>query len=259
MNAVSPIESGSFQIDVEASYRGQTGKAVIRQTNFPTTADAKAAGREPGKSTNSTTQAATDGGTANAATGSATAATTGATGTAVPATTAATSAAAAGGGGMSKLAVAGLLAGGAAGAGAAVVLTQRQSEPAATVAPIVASQAVGIYAGTVFTFSAQGTGFEAASLTYLWEFGDGVTSTEPSPTWVRTGGGITWFITQSGGTITGTSDVVTFPNIGVQTVYTGCALSGSVQRARPVAVTRSLLAGRPGPVSHHCGQAVVRP
>jgi PKD repeat protein len=142
------------------------------------------------------------------------------------------------------------------------------------VAPIVASQAVGIHAATVFTFSAQGTGFEAASLGYRWEFGDGATSTEPSPThvyeapgtytvtvtvsdarqsarsdtsvtilaltgtWVRVGGGIIWFITQSGNAITGTSDVVTFnPNTGVQTVYTGCALSGSIQRGTPVAVT----------------------
>ena len=108
VNAVSPVEPGSFQIDVEVSYRGQTGKAVIRQTNFATSADAKAAGREPGKSTNPTQTA-----TAAAATGAVTTTAT------TAATTTATTASVAAGGGMSKLAVIGLVAGGAAGAGAA--------------------------------------------------------------------------------------------------------------------------------------------
>jgi hypothetical protein len=176
---------------------------------------------------------------------------------------------------MSKLAVIGLVAGGAAGAGAAVVLTQKKSEPPATVAPVIASQAVGIYTATVFTFSAQGTGFEAGSLTYRWEFGDGGTSSEPAPThvyeapgtyavvvtiadarqsarsqmsvtvigltgtWVRASGRAnTLHLTQSGGTISGIGDFIGFtPGTGAETAFTGCEFAGSVQRAVPVAVS----------------------
>ena len=174
VNAVSPVEPGSFQIDVEVSYRGQTGKAVIRQTNFATSADAKSAGRDPGKSTNSTTQAATTGAATSVAAGATTAATAGGT-------TAATTAAVSAGGGMSKLAVIGIVAGGAAGAGAAVVLSRKEGEPAGAVGAVVASQAIGVEGATPFTFSVQATGFDAASVTYRWEFGDGATSTEPAP------------------------------------------------------------------------------
>ena len=127
VNAVSPIEAGSFQIDVEVSYRGQTGKAAIRQTNFPTSPTRRPAGREPGKSTNPNAQTAST--TTSTATGAATAATTGVT-TTTTATTAATGAAvSAGGGDVEACAVIGLVAGGAGGAGAAVIALSRKEAP----------------------------------------------------------------------------------------------------------------------------------
>jgi PKD repeat protein len=190
VNAVTPLESGGFQIDVEVSYRGDTGKAVIRQTNFGTSADAKAAGREPGKSSNSNAQNAS--GNTGSTASSGTAATTGATAAAAAGTAgatattaAATTAAVAAGGGMSKLAVIGLVAGGAAGAGAAVVLTKKEpSAPPPTVSAMTLSQTAGVQSGSRFRFSVQATGFDAGSLAYRWEFGDGETSTEPAPTHV---------------------------------------------------------------------------
>jgi hypothetical protein len=248
VNGVSPVEPGSFQIDVEVSYRGQTGKAVIRQTNFATSADAKSAGRDPGKSTNSTTQAATTG--------------------------AATTAAVSAGGGMSKLAVIGIVAGGAAGAGAAVVLSRKEGEPAGAVGAVVASQAIGVEGATPFTFSVQATGFDAASVTYRWEFGDGATSTEPAPihiyaaagtfavvvtvsdsrqsarsemsvtvrtltgTWLASAVGTstsTMQLTQTGSSISG-SVTVEF-TVPTPLTYSQCVISGSVQSGVTVPVT----------------------
>ena len=167
VSPVTPLEPGSFQIDVEVSYRGDTGKAVIRQTNFGTTADAKAAGREPGKSTSSNAQAPTA-----------------AAATAAPA--AAAVGAASAGGGVSKLAVIGLVAGGAAGAGAAVVLSQKESAPPAVgrVTALTPSVTSGIHSATAFAFSAQVADFEQGSIQYRWEFGDGAVSSDPAPTHV---------------------------------------------------------------------------
>ena len=267
VNAVSPVEPGSFQIDVEVSYRGQTGKAVIRQTNFATSADAKSAGRDPGKSTNSTTQAATTGAATSVAAGATTAATAGGT-------TAATTAAVSAGGGMSKLAVIGIVAGGAAGAGAAVVLSRKEGEPAGAVGAVVASQAIGVEGATPFTFSVQATGFDAASVTYRWEFGDGATSTEPAPihiyaaagtfavvvtvsdsrqsarsemsvtvrtltgTWLASAVGTstsTMQLTQTGSSISG-SVTVEF-TVPTPLTYSQCVISGSVQSGVTVPVT----------------------
>ena len=182
-SAITPLEPGGFDIDVEVRYPGATGKATIRQTNFRTVAEAKAAGREPGKSTNAnaSSQASPSGGGGGVATGAAAGGVTAAT-----ATTAGAGAAAAGGG-MSKLAVIGLVAGGAAGAGAAVMVSRRESDPpAGTLSTVVPSQTGGVLAASRFTFSIQATGFDAASLAYRWEFGDGATSTEPTPTHVYT-------------------------------------------------------------------------
>ena len=181
VNAVSPVEPGSFQIDVEVSYRGQTGKAVIRQTNFATSADAKAAGREPGKSTNPTQTA-----TAAAATGAVTTTAT------TAATTTATTASVAAGGGMSKLAVIGLVAGGAAGAGAAGIALSRKEAPpapAGRLGAVIPSAATGLQAATAFSFSAQVANFDAGSVAYRWDFGDGSASTEPTPRHVYSAAG----------------------------------------------------------------------
>jgi PKD repeat protein len=260
VNAVSPVEPGSFQIDVEVSYRGQTGKAVIRQTNFATSADAKSAGREPGKSTNPTQTATTAAATGAAAT--------------TAATTTATTAAVSAGGGMSKLAVIGLVAGGAAGAGAAVVLSQKEGEPAGAVGAVVASQAIGVEGATPFTFSVQATGFDAASVTYRWEFGDGATSTEPAPTHIYASAGTfavvvtvsdprqsarsemsvtvrtltgTWLasavgsststmqLTQTGSSISG-SVTVEF-TVPAPLTYSNCVISGTVQSGVTAPVT----------------------
>jgi hypothetical protein len=256
VNAVSPMEPGSFQIDVEVSYRGQTGKGVIRQTNFPTTADAKAAGREPGKSTSSTQTATT---------GAATAAT---TATATTATTAAVSA----GGGMSKLAVIGLVAGGAAGAGAAVLLTSKESDTAAgRVTGVTASVTSGLQSATAFAFSVQAADFDQGSIEYRWEFGDGAASTDPAPTHVYAASGAytvsvtvsdrrqsarsevavtvhsltgTWTytnaagpssiqLTQAGSTVAGVATVNNGPGFAP---YSPCPLAGTVQSGTPAIV-----------------------
>jgi hypothetical protein len=244
--ALQPVEAGSFEIEVDVSYQGQTAKAVIRNTNFPTAADARSAGREPAKSTSPTAQAV-------------------APIVASPAGGAA--AAAAAGGGMSKVAVVGLLAGGAAGAGAAVVLSQRASDsPAGTVGAVTASVTSGLQAATAFAFSVQATDFQASSLAYRWDFGDGGTSTDPAPThvyaspgsytvvvtvsdarqsarselsvtvhtltgmWVSTNLSTTLRLTQSGSTVTGSAAL----DVGVG--YPDCPLAGSVQGGNPAIV-----------------------
>lgn len=254
VNAVSPAEPGTFQIDVEASYRGQTGKAVIRQTNFATSADAKAAGREPGKSTSSNAQAST---TVATTTGS---------------TASATTAAIAAGGGMSKLAVVGLVVGGAAGAGAAVVLTRNGSDPpAGRVTGLTASVTSGLQSATAFAFSVQAADFDQGSIEYRWEFGDGASSTDPAPTHVYAAPGAytvvvtvsdarqsarsevsvtvhalsgTWTytnaaglssiqLTQSGSAVTGVATVSNGPAFAP---YSPCPLDGTVRTGTPAVV-----------------------
>jgi PKD repeat protein len=244
--ALQPVEAGSFEIEVDVSYQGQTAKAVIRNTNYPTAADARSAGREPGKSTNPNAQAA------------------GAAGATQAPTAAGSAAVAAAGGGMSKVAVVGLVAGGAAGAGAAVVLSRRASDaPAGTVSAVTASVTSGLQAATPFVFNVQTTGFEAASIAYRWEFGDGAAATDPSPThvyaapgsytvvvtvsdsrqsarsqlavtvhtltgaWVSTSLRTTLSLTQSGSTLTGSAAVVSAWD---------CPLSGSAQSGTPAIV-----------------------
>jgi PKD repeat protein len=215
VNAVTPLEPGSFQIDVEVSYRGDTGKAVIRQTNFGTTADAKAAGREPGKSTSSNAQAPT--------------AATAATAAQAPAAVAAASA----GGGVSKLAVIGLVAGGAAGAGAAVVLSQKESAPPAVgrVTSLTPSVTNGIHSATAFAFSAQVADFDQGSIQYRWEFGDGAVSSDPAPTHVYAAPGtFTVVVTVSDARQSVRAEVaVTVHTISGTWTYTSAAGPSSIQ------------------------------
>jgi hypothetical protein len=153
-SAISPLEPGSFQIDVEVSYQGQSARATIRHTNYATKADAQSAGSQPAQ---------------NAGAG-------------VGAGAAATGVAAAGGG-LSKLAIVGIVAGGAAG-GAAAFLARKESAPAGRITSVVPSATVGIQAGTAFTFSVQVADFDSGSLSYQWEFGDGGVSNEQAPTHV---------------------------------------------------------------------------
>jgi hypothetical protein len=238
--AVTPLETGPLEIEVQVSHQGRTATATIRQTNFATRAEAQSAGRQPGQSSG-----------ANAA----------------------GQAAAAAGGGLSKLAIVGLAVGGAAGAGAAVVLSQKNSEssnaPAARVTSVSASQSVGVQAATPFSFSVQVADFDPGSVTYRWDFGDGGTSADPAPThvyasagtftvvvtvtdarqsarselsvivhtisgtWVSTGGTITLQLTQSGTTISGVSS---WRNGPAELPYSQCPISGSVQGGPPAAI-----------------------
>ena len=276
---LSPVEAGSFEIEVEASYQGQTGKAVIRHTNYPTTADAKAAGREPGKSTSQNAQASSGGTTASGASGA---------GAATASTTAPTASAGAvsAGAGVSKLAVIGLVAGGAAGAGAAVVLSQKGSESGEVgrVTGLTASVSSGIQSATAFAFSVQAAGFDQGSIRYRWEFGDGTSSTEPAPTHVYTAPGAytvsvtvsdarqsahsetavtvhtvtgTWTylsgrsgensntieLTQSGSTVTGVGSF----GEGQFPPWTPCALDGTVRAGAPALVLNQPTCRHPEP------------
>lgn len=92
-----PTGKGAVNIQVRASYQGQTATATIHQTNFSTVAAAQKAGRVPGSSSSSASSSAGSSLSSSAVSAG------GAAGSA--------------GGGMSGLAVAGIVAGGAAAAG----------------------------------------------------------------------------------------------------------------------------------------------
>ena len=171
---------------------------------------------------------------------------------------------------MSNLAIVGLAVGGA-GAGTAYALSHRGAgdRPAATVTGITASATGGgIQAVTDFTFSVQAATFDASSVTYRWELGDGTTTTEATPTHVYAsagtytvtvtvsdakqsvrsetivrvfsvqgawyngfwGGGTTLNLTQVGAVITGTENL--------QDIVS-CPVSGIIQSGSPqVVITR---------------------
>src|SRR5262249_35962513 len=101
---LTPIGKGTVDIQVSASFQGQTATAMIHQTNFATAAEATRAGRTPAQTGQS------------AATGS--------TGT----TTAAAGGAAGGGGGLSGLAIAGIVGGAAAGTAVGVAAARGGSK-----------------------------------------------------------------------------------------------------------------------------------
>jgi hypothetical protein len=245
-SSINPLEPGSFQIDVEVSYQGQTAQASIRHTNYATKADAQSAGSQPAQS-------------AGAAVGA----------------SAGAQAAAAAGGGLSKLAVLGIVAGGAAGGGAAAILSRRNSDPApGRVTAVTSSATNGLQAGTAFAFSVQTTDFDAGSLTYQWDFGDGGVSSESAPThvyqstgtflvavtvrdarqsarsemsvtvhstngtWLGTVGvvAVTLELSQSGSTISGVESASSYV----------CSLSGSVGQGTPAVVITVPLCPSPG-------------
>ena len=251
--ALTPLEPGSFEIEVQVSHQGQTATTTLRHTNYPTVAEARAAGRQPGQSR---------GQTAGSTAGSTAGATAGAAAT-VPGV------AAGGGVGLGKLAVIGLAVGGAA-AGTAVALSKQDSnDPPASITALTPSQTNGVQAATPFTFTVQATNFDAGSLTYRWEFGDGATSSEPTPThvyqsvgtytvavtvsdgrqsvrsettvtifsltgtWLSTGGRFTLQLSQSGSTVTGQSTSQTGPG---ELPYSDCAVSGSIESAVPAVI-----------------------
>lgn len=176
-DALTPLEPGRFDIEVQVSHRGQSASTTIRHTNFSTAAQARSAGRQPGESSG------TPGGAPAAATAGA-----GAAAAAASAATTSSGAAIAHGGGIGagKLAAIGLVAGGA-GVGTALALNRgggSSPAPAGAITALTSSAQAGIQGATAFTFSAQTTGFDTGSLAYRWEFGDGAAATEASPTHV---------------------------------------------------------------------------
>lgn len=233
--AITPLEPGSYQVDVQVSHQGRTATATIRQTNYGTRADVQNAGQTPSASS---AGAATSGVSAAAA-----------------------------GGGLSKLAVIGIVAGGAAGGGAAAFLARKESEPVGRITSVVPSATFGVQGGTAFVFSVQVSNFDSGSLSYLWEFGDGAVSSEPTPTHVYQSAGSypvavtvsdarqssrselsvsvysiagTWQHPVAGGTVLQLSQsgsVVT--GIESNATYSNCSVTGSVQAGAP-AVTLSV-------------------
>ncbi len=111
--SLKPMGKGAFQIQVRATYQGQTATSTISQTNFSTVAQATHAGKTPGSSAHASADSAGAQGSGGAA---------GAGGT-VPA--AAGSAAV--GGGMSTGAIVGIVGGvAAASAGAGLAVTKHK-------------------------------------------------------------------------------------------------------------------------------------
>lgn len=197
--ALTPLEPGPFEIDVEVAHHGQTANATLRHTNYASSAEARAQGREPGRgaSTAAAGGAIAAGTAGRAGSGGATGAS-GATGS--TGTTAGRVAGAAGGG-LSKAAIAGIAAGGAAAVGAVALLAgggggaAAATTPTAPAAPpgrvtgVTASVSSGLMAATSFAFSAQTADFAAGALTYRWDFGDSTSSTDASPTKVYAAAG----------------------------------------------------------------------
>jgi hypothetical protein len=110
------IGKGSFKIQVNVSYQGQTATTSITQTNFTSVAEAAQAGKTPGsqsgsQASNAGSSASSAGSTAGAAGAAGGAGAAGAT----AATTGAVGAAGGGGAGLSGVVVGGIVAGGAVG------------------------------------------------------------------------------------------------------------------------------------------------
>jgi PKD repeat protein len=153
---LTPTAAGAIQVQASALFQGQTALATITQSNVLTAAQA----------------AAGTAGNAGAAGGGG-----------------------AGGGGISGTTLG--IVGGVAAAGA-VVATQvggKNSAPAVAAATATPSVAI-LGTDTAIRFSAQATDPDNDALTYQWEFGDGETSTETSPTHIyRSAGAFTARVT----------------------------------------------------------------
>jgi hypothetical protein len=173
------VEPGPFEIEVQASHQGRTASATIRQTNFPTAADARAEGRTPGQSA----------GTQTTATGAGTGSGAGAGAAGAAAGASAGAGAAAAGGGLSKVLVGSLIAAGAAG-GVATVLARRgepNAEPAVDAISVSRSTSI---VNVPIVFSAPATDRDGNQLSYRWDFGDGRSSSAASPVYAYQSAGV---------------------------------------------------------------------
>ena len=152
---INPLSRGAVQLEVRATYQGQTATTTIAQTNFQTAAQAAQAGRAPvssgGESTTSTTTAT---GSAGGATG----------------------------GGLSTMAIAGIAGGAVAGA---VVYKKITANNPPVVGAVTASPATTLLGfNTPVAFSVDASDPDNDPLTFKWDFGDGGTSTDAKPTHV---------------------------------------------------------------------------
>lgn len=203
---LTPIGKGTVEIQVNASYQGQTAVATIHQTNFATAADAAEAGRTP-------TQTGTQSTTASSGSGTTTASTVGTTTSSAAAAGAGAGAAAAGG--LSAAAIAGIVGGAAAATAVGVRVATRNNDTPNTppsVSGVTANPAIALLAAeTPITFAASGNDVDADSLSYTWDFGDGAAATGASVTHVyRAAGQFTARVNVAdgkGGTTTGQASV----------------------------------------------------
>ncbi len=220
--AVSPLSNGAVQIEVQASYAGQTASATITQTNFASAAEAAQAGQSVGSSSASAAGEAAAGGGL--------------------------------GGGLSTTTLA--VIGGAAAAGtiAAVKVIGRNEPP--TVSSVSAAPIAALLGtNTPIRFSATASDSDADTLTFSWEFGDGATATGANPSHTyTTAGTFTVKVTVSDGkdtavgqanvtirTLTGSWRGTSVPSVygNVQFVYNLTQSGSSITGAAP-AVTGSL-------------------
>ena len=153
---LNPLGRGAVQLDVQATYQGQTATAAIHQTNFQTAAEAAQAGKTPSQSS----------GGAAAGAGAA--------------------------GGLSGAVIGGIVAGGVGGAFAIAKAVGSKDPPnrPPTAGGVTASPSATLLGtDTPIAFTVQGSDLDNDPLTYSWDFGDGGAGSGASPTHIYTAAG----------------------------------------------------------------------